>query len=241
MPVNDDAPTSVRLRRASTPAYPLPTGCRSTARRPCRRTASRRSRRTAAGRPYRSLHLEAHARAREHDSLAIGRPALVGVVATGGRQLLRAAAIGFHCPDRIAARSETREHDQIAAGRPEGEIVIAAGQVRHSVRLEIDDLETATAALSERSVDDARAVRRHRRKGVVVRPARDLAEACAVRIDQGDLCTALCTLIWFHEPRAEAVEERIEGADAEDDRVPARRPLRREHVARVVLENDVTL
>ena len=95
--------------------------------------------------------LEAHARAREHDSLAIGRPALVGIVATRGRQLLRAAAIGFHRPNRIAARRETREHDQIAAGRPEGEVVIAAGQVRHNVRLEIDDLETATAALSERS------------------------------------------------------------------------------------------
>src|SRR6185436_14111958 len=89
-----------------------------------------------------------------------------------------------------------------------------------------------------RAIDEPLAVRGHRREAVVVRAARQLAEPAAVRSNHGDLRAVLDAIAGLQEQAVESVEERVEHADAEDDRVTARRPLRREDIAGLVLIDD---
>jgi hypothetical protein len=59
-------------------------------------------------------------------------------------------------------------------------------------------------------------------------------EPCPVRVDEGHLGATFSAVLRLHEEAVESIEERVEGAHAEDDRVASRRPLRGEDVAALV-------
>jgi hypothetical protein len=58
---------------------------------------------------------EAHPRRRERDELAIGRPGLMGIVASRVGQPLHTGAVGLHGVDLVIAVGLPRKHDQVAA------------------------------------------------------------------------------------------------------------------------------
>src|SRR4029077_10760396 len=66
----------------------------------------------------------------------------------------------------------------------------------------------------------------------------DLAEPGSVRIDDGDLRAAVDSICRDQEQVVEAVEERTELADAEDNAVAPRRPLGPKHAATVLMEDN---
>ena len=140
--------------------------------------------------------------------------------------------------DLVVALRLAREHDQIAARRPQREVVVSVRERRHLLRLDVHDPE-ALAFRTERPVDEAAAVRRHRREPVVVRPARQLAEPAAVGIDHRDLRAAFRAILRLEKQAMKAVEEGVEHTEAEDDALAVRGPLRAEDVARRIPKDDL--
>src|SRR5262249_20936466 len=93
----------------------------------------------------------------------------------------------------------------------------------------------------ERAEDEPFAVWRKRGERVVTRPCRYLVETAAVRIHDRHLRASFDAILRGQEETMESVEERFEAADAEDHLISARRPLRPENVAALVVVDHLRL